>query len=117
MNYWWPLARREYSCAEMATIDLAAIRKPWTQRSSPQCGKLRRSCCSTIQSERRMVESLIHNPPEMLPLVQLKAEEIERMVAQSAGRSCQCAGHLSAGAIPGRNPVPSPDGRRELIRI
>ena len=41
--------------------------------------------------------------PEMLPLVQLTSEQIEGIVGDGAWRRGQCCGHLSAGAVAGRD--------------
>ena len=49
--------------------------------------------------------------PEMLPLVNLTAEEIDKIVSRAPGGR-QRAGCLSADAAAGRDSVPSPDGRR-----
>ena len=50
--------------------------------------------------------------PEMLPLVELTPEEIERIVAGGAGGRVQRAGHLPAGAAAGGDSLSSPDGAR-----
>ena len=49
--------------------------------------------------------------PEMLPLVELQPEQIERIVQARAGRRGERTGHLSAGAAAGRHAVPSPAQR------
>ena len=50
--------------------------------------------------------------PEMLTLVELTAEEIERDRKRCAGRSGERTGHLSAGSVAGGHSLPPSDGRR-----
>ena len=51
--------------------------------------------------------------PEMLPLVELDAGRDRPDRRHGAGRGGQRAGHLPAGAVAGRHPVPPPDGAGE----